>query len=483
MTAPHPSRLADHLPLLRAAAEAAARRGQEVWLCGGTLRDLLLGLDPPDVDLAAGGDALALGRELAERAGGRFVPLDEAHATCRVAAAGRWLDLAGLRAPDLAADLAARDFTVNALAWELADFLAGRGGIIDPTGGRADLAAGRLAPAGPGVLAADPLRVLRGFRFISTHGLEPDPDTRRRLAAAAPGLAGVAAERVGHEWLALMAGDGAARAVAGLDQAGALSVLVPELEAGRGLEQNPYHHRDVLGHSLETLQALAGLAAQPEGLLGGLAGEVSAYLAEPRRRALAFTAALLHDLGKPPTRQERGPGWATFYRHEIEGAGLAAAVCRRLGLSKADAGRVARLVGLHMRPFHLLGAWRTGGLTTRAVRRLLAAAGPELPGLMALAMADTIAGRGPQRPPQAEEEVAALFRRVAELRDRELAAALAAPPLVDGREVMAAAGVEEGPLVGRILAELREAQLEGQATTREEALELARRLGRELAGK
>jgi poly(A) polymerase len=79
--------------------------------------------------------------------------------------------------------------------------------------------------------------------------------------------------------------------------------------------------------------------------------------------------------------------------------------------------------------------------------------------------------------------VAALFRRVAELRDRELAAALAAPPLVDGREVMAAAGVEEGPLVGRILAELREAQLEGQATTREEALELARRLGRELAGK
>jgi poly(A) polymerase len=272
-----------------------------------------------------------------------------------------------------------------------------------------------------------------------------------------------------------MAGPGAAAGVAGLEASGGLAVLVPELEAGRGLEQNPYHHRDILGHSLETVQALAAVAAEPGRHLGAPGREVAAFLAGPRPRALAFTAALLHDLGKPPTRREREPGWSTFYRHEQQGAELARAVCLRLGLSKADAGRVARLVGLHMRPFHLLGAWRRGQLTSRAVRRLLTSAGEDLPGLMALAMADTLAGRGPRRPAGAERELAALFTRVAELRDRELAAALAAPPLVDGREVMRAAGIGPGPEVGRLLAQAREAQLEGEVSTREEALELVRR--------
>jgi len=447
-----------------------------LWLCGGTLRDLLLGLTPPDLDLACDGDALALGQELAARLGGRFVPLGREFATCRVALAGGHLDLAGLRAPDIQADLAARDFTVNALALELAELLAAddpAAAIIDPTGGRADLAARLLRPAGPGVLEADPLRVLRSFRFLSTHGLELAPGLAGELAAAGPGLFRVAPERIGAEWLALLEGARPAQAMAAMERSMVLTRLVPELAAGRGLSQNPYHHLDVLAHSLACLAAAQELAAgglEP----GALAQEAAAYLAQGRRRGLFMCAALLHDLGKPPTRRPREPGWASFYRHETVGAALARRRLRALGLAKADAEFVARLVGEHMRPFHLLGVQGRGELSDRALRRLLAAAGPELPALFLLAQADTVAGQGPQRPPEAEARLLALYELVAARRDQELAAALAAPPLIDGRELMAALNLAQGPGVGRLLGLVREAQLDGRIKNKAQAVALAR---------
>lgn len=419
---------------------------------------------------------MGLGREAARVAGARFVALKEEHATCRLVLQGRWVDLAGLRAGDLEADLRLRDFTVNALAWELKDFLNGRGQIIDPTGGVDDLRSGVLRAAGPGVLRDDPLRVLRAFRFLATHGLEPGPELLARLRAAAPGLAGVARERVGHEWMLMAAGRKAAQAVMGLEQAGALTVLVPALAAGRGMEQNPYHHLDVFDHGLETVKAFGAIAADPSAYWQDQGAEVAVYLARPLRRALAVTAALMHDLGKPATRVEKAPGWATFYRHDLEGADLTRAACRNLGLAKAEAGVAAHLVREHMRPFFLMGAQRQGRLSKRAVRRLLLAAGDHLPGLMTLALADTMAGLGPERPPEAEDQLRELYAMVAELRDRELAEALAAPPLINGHDLLMDLDLDPGPIVGEILKRVREAQLDGKIRSKEQALLLARRI-------
>ncbi|BEQ17008.1 CCA tRNA nucleotidyltransferase [Desulfoferula mesophila] len=463
-------------PALGALAELAGEQGAELWLCGGTLRDLLLKRRPPDLDLAVHGEAMALGQALAARLGGRFVPLGREFATCRVVTGHGELDLAGLRAPTLAQDLAARDFTVNALALPLGALWSDdpAAALLDPTGGRADLAAMVLRPAGTGVLRADPLRVLRALRFVATHGFNPAPGLEYRLAGAAPGLFRVAAERIGGEWLRLMAGPWAVEAVGLMERCGVLTRLVPELAAGRGLEQNPYHHLDVLGHSLACARAAGRLLAGQGPVSGALAAEGPAYLDQPHRRSLFMTAALLHDLGKPPMRQVKDEQWATFYRHEIVGATMAAARCRALGLAKADAAWVGRLVAEHMRPFHLLGAQGRGQLTRRGVRRMLGALGRDLPALFMLAMADTIAGRGPLRPPEAEGRLLALYEEVARLRDRELAAALAAPPLLDGHELMQALGLASGKEVGRLLNLVREAQLDGEIGSREEALALAK---------
>ena len=324
--------------------------------------------------------------------------------------AGWWaphgeLDLAGLRAPTLAADLAARDFTLNALALPLEnlwddDPLAR---LVDPTGGRADLAAGVLKPAGPGVLSDDPLRVLRAFRFMSTPRFHLGP---RHGICLGRGRAGTLQGGVRTHRGGMAAPHGRSAGRAGGAGHGGLRGCSPAWRRswppGGGLAQNPYHHLDVLGHSLACVRAAGLLLAGRGPLAGALGAEGPAYLKEPRRRALFMTAALLHDLGKPPTRRAKDDEWATFYRHEMVGAKLAAARCRALGLSKADAAWVGNLVSEHMRPFHLLGAQGRGQLTRRGVRRMLAALGPDLPALFMLAMADTIAGRGPLRPPEAE---------------------------------------------------------------------------------
>ena len=467
-------------PVLKTLHALARGRGQRVWLVGGTVRDLLLGLKAPDLDLAASGDALALGQALAQEVGARFVPLKEEMATCRVVITGEpgggYLDLVGLRAPTIEDDLRARDFTVNALALELGALLKGRQRTLDPTGGRADLAARRLRPAGPGVLEDDPLRVLRAFRFISTHGLVPAPGVLANLAAAAPGLFRVARERIGQEWRKLMAGPGAARALAAMEQAQTLTRLIPELAGGRGLAQNPFHHLDVLGHNLACLASLEDIAADLAGQLGDLAAEAGAYLMEEDWRFVLKTASLFHDLGKPSTRQDKEPGWSSFHRHDLVGAGLAWQAARRLGLGKAESGQVARLVREHMRPFHLLGAFNRGGVSRRAARRLLVAAGPDLAGLFLMGLADTMAGRGPQRPPEAEERLLLLWRLINGMRDSELARALEAPPLVDGHTLMRELGLAPGPEVGLILGLLRRAQLDGSIVDPPQALDLARRL-------
>ncbi len=466
-----------HNPALRGLRDLAARRGQNLWLTGGTLRDLLLGLTPPDLDLSADGDSLALGQALAAVLGGRYVLLKESQATCRVVLEGAHLDLVGLRAPDIQADLRLRDFTINALAAPLAPALAGRPSIIDPTGGLADLQARRLRLAGPRVLADDPLRVLRAYRFQASHALHFAPGLDEALGAAAPGLFRVPRERVAQEWRKLMAAPGAGPAVLAMERDQVLTRLLPELAPGRGVEQNPFHHLDVLGHNLATLSHLEELAAPAAPYAGSrLLDEAAAYLADGPRRALLKTAALLHDLGKPRTRRPKSPGWATFHRHDLEGARLALGASRRLGLSKAEAGQIAGLVAGHMRPFHLLGLAAKGQLSPRAVRRLLEASGADLPGLFLLGLADTMAGRGPERPADAEERLLALYAQVADLRDRQLAQALAAPPLLDGHQLMAGLGLAPGPQVGRLLRRLREAQLDGLVATAHQALELAREM-------
>ncbi len=278
--------------------------GRQAWVVGGALRDRRLGRETTDLDVVVEGDPAAAARAVS-RAAGRAAcfALSEEFGSWRVVPRDRsWqLDVEPLRAGTLEQDLAMRDFTVNAIAEPLEG-----GEPIDPLGGLADLDAGRLRMAGPQAFAEDPLRVLRLVRVAVELDLVPEAETVSCAQAQAPALGGVSAERVFTELRRTIASPRARVGLELMQRLGASAVVLPELEAMRGVEQNRFHHLDVYGHTLEVLERTIELSGRagphaPElGLvLGSHAGQVGALLAEPladelqswRGAALGGTAA------------------------------------------------------------------------------------------------------------------------------------------------------------------------------------------------
>jgi putative nucleotidyltransferase with HDIG domain len=396
------------------------------------------------------------------------VPLDPERGVARVLAGGGRLDLADFRAASLPADLRARDFTVNAMAVSLRELLGkGRAPVIDPTGGLADLRARRLRLTGEASLADDALRGLRGVRLEAALGLMLDLPSRRLIRRHARALAGVAAERVRDELLAILALAGAAPAVRRLDALGLLAEVLPEVEPMRATGQPAPHRFPVLEHSLRALAGadrllagLARLAPFADELARHLAGELGGGV---DRAQILKLAALLHDVAKPETRRVIR-GRIRFLDHDVIGAERVRAIGARLRLPGRAIDTLAHLVRHHLRPMHLAQA---GVVTRRARYRFFRDLGAEARDLLVLALADGAAVRG--------ESPFSTWRRSPLVRDLLAgwpaeATAQAAPPLLRGEDVMERFGLGPGPAVGQLLRRAREAQALGQVGTREEAL-------------
>jgi poly(A) polymerase len=444
---------------------------------GGSVRELALGREAKDLDLAVSAQTLSLARDLAAALGGTYVLLDEAEGTARVVWQGEILDLAEFRAPTLEGDLGGRDFTLNALAVSLRDILGpGRPGLIDPLGGLPDLARGRLKMVAAANFHDDPLRLLRAYRFAATHGFQITPATTAAIRRAAPEFARVAAERVHQELFLLLAAPSAAPVLGGMEAVGLLGRVFPELEDMKGVEQNGYHHLDVYGHSLATVAAMEEVLAAPAAYFGELAPEVGRYAQAPAKTALLKLAALFHDAGKPRVQARRtDPERYTFYYHEKVGLEIFSRVAARLRCSQAEIRTVTNLIQTHMRPFLLLPAFRERELSFRALGRLVRAARPELPGLFALAMADSLAGQGPLKPADSEAVLADLADAAYQFLKERLEPQERLPKLVNGDDLIRL-GLTPGPRFRQLLTQVEEAQWEGLVRTREEALDLVRRL-------
>ena len=453
-------------------AARAALAGGAAWLVGGAVRDGLLGRPTADFDVAVAGDPEAAARAVARAARGTAFELSGAFGAWRVVGRqGGWnVDLVTLREGDLAADLAARDFTINAMAEPLAG-----GELIDPHGGRADLEARRLRMVSAAALAEDPLRTLRAARLAVELGLELDAKTRAEVRRQAPGLAGVAPERVFAELKRVVGAERPADGLRLAEELGVVAVVLPELAGLHGVEQNVFHHLDVHGHTLEVLEAVASLQADAQPL-GEHAAAVRALLAEPlgddltRGDGMRF-AALLHDAAKPATRDFRPDGRVTFIGHDSEGAELARDVMRRLRASMRVADYVAALTLHHLRLGFLV---HDRPLSRRGIWRYLAATDPYAADVTIFTVADRLATRGRNAAPAiaahlelAREVLGPAFERRAERRRA---------PLIRGDELAAALGIEPGPRLGALLEAVEEARYAGEIASREEAISLARSL-------
>jgi putative nucleotidyltransferase with HDIG domain len=464
--------------LLRAPGVSVARDAVDGgWIVGGAVRDALLGRDVIDIDLAVEpGREEAGARAVAEAAGAAAFQLSEEFGTWRVEARDHsWhLDVTRLRATDIEGDLRLRDFTMNAIAVPLADLGADP---VDPTGGVADAKSRVLRAASDQAFADDPLRLIRAARIAGALGLEIESGTLDLARAAAGRAAEPAGERRLSELRLLIRADDPVHALDLLDRLGATSGVLPELEALRGVEQNPNHHLDVHGHTIEVLRQLLIVESDLERYAGESAAEVRSLMAQPlgddftRGDGLRL-GALLHDTGKPATKGSHG-GYVTFIGHDSVGADIVDESLANLKASRALRRYVAGLTRHHL---HLGFMVHERPLPRRRLFEYLRKCGDVAPDVTLLTAADRMSARG-SGAVAAPEMIGAHLDLVREVLPDALAWQRSGPPALPlpGDELAREAGVPEGPELGDLISELQAALFAGEVEGRDEVIAHARK--------
>jgi tRNA nucleotidyltransferase/poly(A) polymerase len=453
-------------PLLSGLAARAAERSWSVLVVGGWVRDRLLRRRSRDIDLILGEGAREILAWLAERSSHRIVTFEQRVVNHRLTIDGARVDAVESGTRSLTEELARRDFRVNAVAWDLP-----RGRLADPCGGLAQIAEGVLEPPRDDAFRRDPLRALRGVRLAcEIDALRLGARARVLARSAAPGLRGVAAERVLEELDRILLSRGAADAIRDADRLGLLETWIPEVNATKGLAQNRSHHLDVWEHTLAALALSAYPGRLGRGLIPAGWPDVDREPEDPPRprprQALLVLrwSLLLHDLAKPDTLAEGPEGQRTFHRHELVGAERAEEIGRRLAMPRERIRAIRLLVRQHLR----IVIPPAGEMTERALGRVVRALGAFTEVLVLHSLADQGATRGP-----GWRRVRIGLRRTARRlleKERQLIALGLRGRLVDGRDVMRALGVESGPQVGRFLRAIEELRDDGKLLSREEAL-------------
>lgn len=445
----------------------------DAWVVGGAVRAAALGREVEDLDIAiaAGEDAAA--HDLAREVSGHAFQLSDEFGTWRVVDRERTAiaDVTRLRGGSIEADLAARDFTVGAVAVPL-----GGGPPLDPHDGLADLEQRILRAVSPQAFADDPLRLLRAARLGAELGLELEPGTLELARAEASRAGEPAGERQFSELRLIVAGPDPLGGLELMDELGITGQVLPELEALRGVEQSPNHHLDVHGHTIEVLRQLLEVERDLDQFAGEHAGGVRGLLAEPlsdgltRGGALRF-GALVHDFGKPQTRQQQ-EAFVTFIGHDRAGADLVAGMSQRLHASRMLRRHLQGLTLHHLRLGFMVHERPLGG---RRIHDYLRATEPVSADVTLLTVADRLSARG-EGPVASGEMVEAHLELAREMLGAALEWHRDGPPrpLLGGDELVAELGIKPGPQIGKLLEEIEAAQYAGEVSNRTEALELAR---------
>ncbi len=458
--------LVDVHPEARELGDRFAAAGHELHLVGGTVRDTLLAGGDADqastVDLDFATSAHPEETEAIVRSWATAVWLTGAEfgtVSCQRETPGRptrRIEITTYRADVYApgsrhpkvrygdtidADLSRRDLTVNAMAVRVPDFA-----FVDPFGGLSDLQRRRLrTPIDPHTsFGDDPLRMVRLARFAAVLDAEASDDAVRAATDMADQLQTVSAERIRDELVKLILGPRPRRGVQLLLRTGLMVHVIPELVELRDCRDPLHRHKDVYLHTLAVMEnAMALEGDEPDFVLR--------------------FAALLHDIGKPDTKELHGDGSVTFHHHDVVGARMTRHRMRELKFDKSTVKDVSELVRMHLR-FHTYEQ----GWTDSAVRRYVRDAGHLYERLNALTRADVTTGNA-RKASRIQRRVDSLEARVTELREQEELDAMRPP--VDGNQIMSHLGIPPGPAVGEAWNHLLELRLDRGEMTGQEAFD------------
>ena len=441
--------------LLRRIGELAETSGLRAYVVGGYVRDVLLGRETKDIDIAVSGDGVAFAKAVRGVLHASRVVAFERFGTARLQVEGREIEFVGMRreeyrehsrkprveAGSIADDLARRVFTVNAMAASMLpdDF----GTIVDPYDGRADLARRLLrTPLEPAAtFSDDPLRMMRAFRFAAQLDFHIDQAALDAVRRMQDRIRIVSMERVRDEFLKLLAAPRPSTGMAPMMEAGLMRHVFPEFHDLAGVDQRSveypdgvrnFHHKDVFYHTLKVLDNLC---------------EVSDDI------WLRFSA-ILHDIAKPKTKQfVAGTGW-TFHGHPELGARMVKRIFERMKLPMEPVPFVKKMVLLHLRPIALINE----EVTDTAIRRLLFDAGDDIDRLLQLCRSD-ITSKNPKLVRRYLKNYDLLVGRMREVEERDRLRNWQPP--VDGETIMRVCGLKPGIAVGILKTRIEDAVLDG----------------------
>ena len=483
----------DALLLLTKLSNFLAEQDIQSYVVGGFVRDVLLGRETADIDIALVADALEITPKLATALGGKYVPLDRINKVGRVILVNKGepstkgqckLDFSTVK-DTIEQDLTQRDFTIDAIAVDLSQLGKDYTDVplIDPLNGWNDLHQGVIRTVTETAFESDAARLLRAVRLAAELGFSIDKETEALIQRQSYLITRVAGERVREELLRLLAIPQSGQLLSYLDKLGLITAMIPELAQAKGVEQPKEHFWNVFDHSLETVIAVDFLLRQGawkyanDGVLA--AAPWSAELAQhfalevssgSTRRLLLKLAALLHDIAKPQTKAIDAQGRMRFLGHAKEGAVITATILERLRFSAKEVKLVETMVRYHLRP----GQMSQNELPShRAIYRYFRDTGETGIDTLFLSLADHLATRGPRLNMAQWQEHTKMVDYI--LTQRFEQKALVIPPkLVNGHDLINIFGMSPGPKIGEILEQVREAQASGELATKEEALSYIR---------
>ncbi len=444
----------------------------QTYIVGGFLRDLILDRESCDVDLVVEKDiAEPLARKIADGLNGYFVPLDEVNKIYRVVMEDKvtYIDVAECIGADILEDLKRRDFTINALGFDL-----NKGEFIDCCGCLDDIKNKTIKEISEKNIIDDPLRILRAFRFQSELGFTIDDSLKNLLKKHAEKLNQSAKERVNTELVKLFAGENAPNTLLAMDEVGILDMIFPEIIEVKKIPPNTHHHLDLFHHSIEIVnQVTKYLKELPKEAKEHFASQIHQSGGGGNRLGYLKIAAFLHDFGKPQTWTiEEDTGRHRFYKHDDVGSKLVFNTLKTLKFSNKQIKYIQKLIKYHIYPANVTTLENNN---EKNIMRFYRKMGDEVFDVIAISHSDRLSALGPSVTQEMVNNningLKKLMENYIEIKDR----LEPLPKLLSGQEIMEMLNLKAGPKLGKIIKALQEAQLSSEVKTREDAVEFVKR--------
>ena len=440
-------------------------RLEGTYIIGGSVRDLLLGRTPVDYDIAVTGNPEHFAKKLIARSDGHLVRLGKpGQMIIRVISGGIIFDISSLYGTSIEDDLRQRDFTINAIGYDLY-----KEEIIDCLGGLQDLADKNVRMVSEEVFKKDPARLIRAYRIGACLNFEIEAKTARVIKSNTKLIKNIAGERIRVELFTMLGTSTSYPYLSQMAASGLLTAIFPDLGRLKGCFQNHYHHFDVFEHTMRAYGHIETILNDPENILPDTSTNIHQYI-DKNRTALIKCATLLHDIGKPLMKTIDSDGQCHFYGHARKSADMAQKISQRLKFSNHERQFVDGIIRNHMKPLSLFTAHVKKTLTQKGIARFYKKCGGYAPDVLLVAMADTQAKQNKMTVKNKafqsflKKMILGYFYHYQPLRDE--------PPLITGQDLIHVFGLTPSPLFRKILDLVDDAKLSKTIKNRSEALEL-----------